>query len=140
VRDRRLTRTEAKRAFHLRAAEPQNEGTRKRLLEEAARLALRGIAPALALETTAAGVEERASPGAEPFLPLLGPLAREAWKEAREKGEKPLKVEVLLDVERGVWVVEVLSAPPPEVRRRTLSSPFAEEARRVLGLMRMTGL
>jgi len=86
------------RPFHLRAAEPQGEGTRRRLLEEAARLALRGIAPALALEATAAGVEERASPGAEPFLPLLRPLAREAWKGAREKGERPLKVEVLLDL------------------------------------------
>jgi hypothetical protein len=128
------------RAYSLRAAEPQGEGMKRRLLEEAARLALRGLAPALALETTAAGVEERASPGAEPFLPLLRPLAREAWKGAREKGERPLKVEVLLDVGRGVWAVEVLSAPPPEIRRQTLSSPFAEEARRVLELMRMTRL
>jgi hypothetical protein len=67
-------------------------------------------------------------------------LAREAWEGAREKGERPLKVEVLLDVGRGVWAVEVLSAPPPEARRRTLPSPFAEEARRVLELMRMARL
>jgi hypothetical protein len=128
------------RALHLTPAEAQDEEARKKLLEEAARLALRGVAPALTLEATAAGVEERASPGAEPLLPLLRPLAREAWEEAREKGERPVKVEVLLDVGRGVWAVEVQSAPPPEVRRRTLSSPFAEEARRVLELMRMTRL
>jgi hypothetical protein len=136
----RLLRGKTSRTSHLRAAELQEEGTRRRLLEEAARLSLRGVAPALALEATAAGVEERAGPGAEPFLPLLRPLAREAWEGAREKGERPLKVEVLLDVERGVWVVEVLSAPPPEVRRRALPSPFAEEARRVLELMRMARL
>jgi hypothetical protein len=115
------------------------EGGRRRgrLAEEAAHLALQGIAPALALRATAAGVEERVSPKAESFLPLLRSLAQRAWKEAEEEGKRPFKVEVLLDVERGVWVIEVLTAPPPEVKRWSFSSSFTEEARRVLGLIRM---
>jgi hypothetical protein len=108
-----------------------------RLAEEAAHLALRGIAPALALRATAAGVEERVSPGAESFLPLLRSLAQRAWKETKEEGKRPFKVEVLLDVERGFWVIEVLTAPPPEVKRWAFSSSFTEEVRRVLGLIRM---
>lgn len=110
---------------------------RSRLAEEAAQLALRGIAPALALRATAAGVEEWLSPGAESFLPSLRYLAQRAWKEAKEEGKRPFKVEVLLDVERGFWVIEVLTAPPPEAKRWTFSSPFTEEVRRVLGLIRM---
>ena len=110
---------------------------RSRLAEEAAHLALRGIAPALALRATAAGVEEWVSPGAQSFLPLLRPLAQRAWKETKEEGKRPFKVEVLLDVERGFWVVEVLTAPPPEAKRWTFSSSFTEEVRRVLGLIRM---
>ncbi len=115
------------------------EGGRRRgrLAEEAAHLALRGIAPALALRATAAGVEERVSPGAEPFLPPLRLLAQRAWREAKGEGKRPFKVEVLLDVERGVWVIEVLTAPPPEVRRWAFSSSFTEEVRRALGLIRM---
>jgi hypothetical protein len=110
---------------------------RSRLAEEAVHLALRGIAPAFALRATAAGVEERVSPGAESFLLLLRPLAQKAWKEAKEEGKKPFKVEVLLDVKQGFWVIEVLTAPPPEGKRWTFSSSFTEEVRRVLGLIRM---
>jgi hypothetical protein len=91
------------------------------------------------LRATAAGVEEWASPGAEPFLPPLRSLARRAWKEAKGEGKRPFQVEVLLDVERGVWVIEVLTAPPPEAKRWTFSSSFTEEVRRVLGLIRLQG-
>jgi hypothetical protein len=107
------------------------------LAEEAAHLALRGIPPALALRATAAGVEERASPGAESLLPFLRPLAQRAWREAKGEGKRPFKVEVLLDVERGFWVIEVLTASPPEVKRWAFSSPFTEEVRWALGLIRM---
>jgi hypothetical protein len=110
---------------------------RSRLAEEAAQLALRGIAPAIALRATAAGVEEWLSSGAESFLPPLRYLAQRAWKEAKEEGKRPFKVEVLLDVERGFWVIEVLTAPPPEAKRWTFSSPFTEEVRRFLGVIRM---
>jgi len=110
---------------------------RSELAEEAAHLALRGIVPALTLRATAAGVEEWVSSGAESFLPLLRPLAQRAWKETKEEGKRPFKVEVLLDVRRGFWVIEVLTAPPPEAKRWTLSSPFTKEVRRVLGLIQM---
>ncbi len=113
------------------------KGRRGRLAEEAAHLALRGIAPVLALRATAAGVEERVSPGAESLLLPLRQLAQKAWREAKEEGKRPFKVEVLLDVERGVWVIEVLTAPPPEVKRRAFSSSFTQEVRWALGLIRM---
>lgn len=110
---------------------------RSRLAEEAAQLALRGLTPALTLRATAAGVEEWVSPGAESFLPPLRSLAQRAWKEAKEEGKRPFKVEVLLNAERGVWMIEVLTAPPPEAKRWTFSSSFTEEVRRVLGLIRL---
>jgi len=114
----------------------QGQGTRG-LAEEAARLVVRGITPTLILEARATGVEERTLPGTEALLPLLRPVAYEAWKEAKEEGKRPFRVEVLLDLHRGELSVEVVTAPPLEVKRQSIPSPFAQEARRVLGLTLM---
>jgi len=107
------------------------------LAEEAARLVARGITPTLILEARANGVEERTLPGTNPLLPLLRPVAYEAWREAKEEGKRPFKVEVLLDLHRGELAVEVVTVPPLEVKRWSAPSPFAQEARRVLGLTLM---
>jgi hypothetical protein len=105
------------------------------LVEEAARLVRQGITPTLILEARATGAEERKLPGTEPLLPLLRPLAHEAWREVKEEGKRPFKVEVILDLHRGELAVEVVTVSPLEVKRWSLPSPFAQEARRVLGLM-----
>jgi hypothetical protein len=73
----------------------------------------------------------------EPLLPLLRPVAYGAWREAKEEGKRPYQVEVLLDLDRGGLAVEVVTVSPLEVKRWVEPSPFAQETRRVLGLMLM---
>ncbi len=105
------------------------------LAEEAARLAHAGHPLALVLERGWGGVRRRPAPPL--LLPLLLPLAEEAWREAEGEGKRPVKVEALLSAELGVVVVEVFTAPPPGVERKVVEHPVAREAARALALLRI---